>query len=319
MGINRHMTRRALPLVLLLAAPLLFAAPAQAKVTVGIGQQTASMFDNPLWQGLGLKKVRYLVPWNTMSDRDSFVETLGFLQKAAAANQTVLVTFTAVRGCFENGRYSKRKVCKLPTVKQYTKQVKLFHKTFKMKEYAAWNEANHISQPTYKNPKRAAQYYKALKKVCRRCKVIAGDLLDSSNIRPYAKKMLKVTGRRARLWGLHNYSDSNRRRSKGTAALLRTVPGEVWVTETGGISIFTGSNLKPTPEKATAAMKYLFKLATKFNKKRRGYKSKITRLYPYDWGPSPVGSRFDASLLNPDGTPRQVFTVFAALAAKSKK
>lgn len=300
---------------------MLCAAPAHAKVTVGIGQQGAQMFADPLWQQLKLKKVRYLVPWNVMSDPNQFNESAGYLAAAVQARQSVLVTFTAVRGCFVDGKYLKRKkVCRLPSVKQYSKQVKKFRKTFPfVKEYAAWNEANHPSQPTYKNPKRAAQFYKALKKACRRCKVVAGDLLDSSNIRPYALKMRKVAGRRARLWGLHNYTDSNRRRSRGTSALLRTVPGEVWVTETGGISVFTGSNLKASPASAVKAMKYLFALARKFGKKRRGYKSRITRLYPYDFGPTPAGSRFDASLVNPDGTPRPVFDIFSQLVAKAAR
>ncbi|HEX8102930.1 MAG TPA: hypothetical protein VF533_09970 [Solirubrobacteraceae bacterium] len=298
-------------------------AAAEAKVTVGIGQQDARMFDSPLWQALKLKKVRYLVPWNVVSTPDQMAEVVGFMTKARSVNQQVLVTFTATRGCFINGKYAKRKkLCKLPTVKQYTKAVKAFHRTFPfVKEYAAWNEANHVSQPTYKNPKRAAQYYLAFKKkVCKKCKVIAGDLLDSSNLRAYALKMRKVKGmKRAKLWGLHNYTDSNRRRSRGTSAMLRTVPGEVWVTETGGISIFTGSNLRPNAQTAVKAMKYLFSLAKKFGKKRRGMKSKITRLYPYDFGPSAPNMRFDASLLNPDGTPRPVFLAFAALASKAKK
>ena len=37
------------------------------------------------------------------------------------------------------------------------------------------------------------------------------------------------------LWGLHNYGDVNRRRTNFTKVMLRTVPGEVWLTETGGI------------------------------------------------------------------------------------
>ena len=35
-----------------------------------------------------------------------------------------------------------------------------------MKTYAPWNEANHVSQPTAKTPKSAAEYYDALRKEC---------------------------------------------------------------------------------------------------------------------------------------------------------
>ena len=36
-------------------------------------------------------------------------------------------------------------------------------------------------------------------------------------------------------WGLHNYADSNRFRSSGLQAMLNAVPGEIWLTETGGL------------------------------------------------------------------------------------
>ena len=36
-----------------------------------------------------------------------------------------------------------------------------------VRDYLTWNEANHCSQPTCRNPKRAAQYYLALRKHCR--------------------------------------------------------------------------------------------------------------------------------------------------------
>src|SRR4051812_18790551 len=175
---------------------------------------------------------------------------------ARASRQEVLVHFTALRGCFD-GKYSKAKACRAPSVAAYTKAFKAFKKLFPyVKTYGAWNEANHVSQPTYKNPRRAAQYYTALKRNCKGCKVVAGDLLDSSNLASYARTMNRALKGRAKLWGLHNYGDVNRFRSKGTTTLLRTVPGEVWVTETGGIVKFTGSNLKPTEAKAVRAIRY---------------------------------------------------------------
>ena len=40
------------------------------------------------------------------------------------------------------------------------------------------------------------------------------------------------------IWGLHNYADTNRFRDSGLRDLLAAVPGEVWLTETGGIVQF---------------------------------------------------------------------------------
>jgi len=313
-------------------AVLLFAAPAQAKVTVAIGDQRAATFENPFYTSLKLKKIRYLVPWDSAQDPNQITENDNYMAAARRANQEVLVHFTAKRGCFELGKYSKAAICKAPTVKEYSTAVRTFHQRYPyQKVYGAWNEANHISQPVYsrngkgKGPKLAAQYYRAMAKVlrkekCKRCKIVAGDLLDSGNLRNYARSMLKVTGRSRKLiWGLHNYSDSNRFRSKGTSTMLKTVPGKVWLTETGGITVFAGSDLKPSEKKAAKAMKYIFKVANKFDSRRRGFKSVIERLYVYDFGPSALGSRFDASLLNPNGVPRLTYKEFAKAAKKARK
>ena len=49
---------------------------------------------------------------------------------------------------------------------------------------------------------------------------------------------------RRRIWGLHNYKDVNRKQSKGLTNVLKTVPGEVWLTETGGITKFESAGFK---------------------------------------------------------------------------
>jgi len=40
-------------------------------------------------------------------------------------------------------------------------------------------------------------------------------------------------------------------------------------------------------------------------------RSKITRLFVYSFYGGEPSDRFDAGLVNPDGTPRQAFSVFA--------
>lgn len=314
------MIKRTLLPLLVLVAVLLAAPAANAKVTVGLGDQNASTFSNPLWKDLKLKKVRYLVPWDAIDDQSQLGEVEGYLNAAKAARQEVFVHFTALRGCFPNGKYSKDKRCRKPSVSAYKKAVTKFHKRFKyIKVFGAWNEANSPSQPTYKDPKRAAQYGAALKKVCRKCKVVVGDLLDIRNLKKYATKMNRTLKGRGKLWGLHNYGDVNRHRTSGTTTLLKIVPGEVWMTETGGISKFTGSPLKATEAKAGKAIGYMFSLARKYGSRKRGLRSKVARLYPYDFGPSPASARFDASLLAPDGSARKSYTAFKKGIKKFKR
>ena len=80
----------------------------------------------------------------------------------------MLVMFTARRGCSSNGEYSKSSACRAPSKAAYTTAFKKFKAAFPwIKTYAPWNEANHVSQPTAKSPKRTADYYAAMRANCR--------------------------------------------------------------------------------------------------------------------------------------------------------
>ena len=175
--------RMILPIAALLAA--LVAVPAaQAKVKVGLSEQNPAMFDQPSWQQLKLKRVRYIVSWDYAKQPFEHAEVTGFMNAARAHKQEVLVTFNAHRGCFANNKYRKTKACKAPSAKAYKAAVKGFRKQFPYaKMFAPWNEVNHVSQPTYKKPKLAARYYKAMKSVCKKCTVMAADVLDSSDVK----------------------------------------------------------------------------------------------------------------------------------------
>jgi hypothetical protein len=303
--------RKMLPVVLLAA---LFVAPtAEAKYKVGLGEQSALMFDSARWQSLKLKRVRYLVPWNWSQSASSRAAVTAYMTRARAARQQVLVAFTARGGCYVNGRYSKRKACRAPSAKAYRASFRAFDGQFPwVKTYSAWNEVNHVSQPTYRKPKLAVRYYEVLRKDARRrrFKVMAADMLDTSNLRSYLRGFLRRAKGSPKLWGLHNYQDVNYKTSKDTRRMLATVRGEVWLTETGGIVRFAGSRLrKYSPKRAADRTEYMFKLANKYTRRRAGMRSKITQLFVYTWFGEPRGERFDAGLVNPDGTPRRAFSV----------
>ena len=59
----------------------------------------------------------------------------------------------------------------------------------------------------------------------------------------------------------------------------------------------------------------MFRLANKYDTRRRGMRSKITRLYVYAWFGEPASARFDAGLMNADGSPRKAFSIFRRNAA----
>ena len=166
------MHRMGTTILLAALAALVLAMPASANYRVGISEQDARTFDQPLWQNLGLKRVRYIVPWDYYKG-DGAAEAASFLNAARAKNQDVLVMFTARRGCYSNGKYSKSSACRAPSKAAYTTAFKKFKAAFPwVKTYAPWNEANHVSQPIAKNPKRAADYYAALRANCKGCKIL---------------------------------------------------------------------------------------------------------------------------------------------------
>jgi hypothetical protein len=303
----RH--RLILPLVLLIVWLLAPAAADASRYRVGIGDQSASMFSHSAFQRLHLKRVRYLVPWDWERQAFQRGEIAAYLN--AASGKEVLVTFTASRGCW-NGRYSKARHCRAPSAARYRRSFKRFRAAFpSVHVFAPWNEANHASQPTSRSPKRAASYYNVVRKACRRCTIVAADVLDQSGVERYLKRFRRYAKGSPRLWGLHNYSDVNRRRTKGTRGVLRTVPGKVWLTETGGLVSFL-PNFRYSTSRAAARTKYMFKLADRYSKRRRGLRSRVTRIYPYAWTGVGRSARFDAGFTNPDGSLRKAYSVFRA-------
>ncbi len=303
-----HKTRTTI-LVAAIIASLATCAPAFANYRVGLSEQDARVFSQPAWQALKLKRVRYIVPWDYYKDPGQVAEVSGYLNAAHAAKQDVLVEFTAKRGCYANGKYSKSSACKAPSSSAYKTAVKKFRASYSwVKTYSPWNEENHVSQPTSKSPKTAASYYSVMRSVCgSHCTVMAADVLDQSNVTSWLKSFLKASHGRGTIWGLHNYKDVNRHQSKGLTNVLKTVPGQVWLTETGGITTFA-PDFPTSNARAASATKYMFQLADKYDSSRKGYKSKLTRLYVYRWF-GETGT-WDSGLVNPDGSPRPALAQF---------
>jgi hypothetical protein len=121
-------------------------------------------------------------------------------------------------------------------------------------------------------------------------------------------KVFKRTAKKPRIWGLHNYRDTNKRKGQklgGTKRLLKAVRGQVWLTETGGIVKFVlpnGHTLFPQSERrANSATKRMFALAKR-------YRKRIKRLYIYHWKQSSSDNRFDAGLTRRDGSARPAYS-----------
>lgn len=306
--------RRSLILPLLLPLLLLLlAAPAEAsRYRVGIGDQDVAMFTDKAFKPLGVKRVRYIVPWNWRREDHIRDAVTIYMRTAHEQRKEVLVHFTAAAGCWNGKRYSRARHCRAPNMYAYAASVRAFRRKFPwVRNFGAWNEANHSSQPTARSPQLAARYYNTLYGVCPRCRIVAADLLDSSNLVRYVQKFRRYARHKPRIWGLHNYSDVNRERSENTRAFLKAVPGQVWLTETGGL-VRLSDTFPYSPARARARTSYMFGLADRLSRQRRGFRSRITRLYVYGWRGKYRGVRFDSGLVGPTGKPRPAYHVFRA-------
>ena len=286
--------------------------PSKSAILVGVGDQDPSTFTNPHFRDMGIRRARIIAPWNVAlspGDRD-YLD--GWLRAARAARVEPLVHFGAARGSLCPAR-----PCELPSVGEYRRAVAAFRRQWPwVRTLGTWNEANQHAQPTFRHPKRAAEYYNALRSACPGCQVVAADVLDDPNMVSWVRAFQRYV-RAPHIWGLHNYRDTNPRPGQlygGTRRLLSVTRGPVWLTETGGIVKFvlpSGRTLLPPSEsRADEAVKRMFQLA-------RRYRRRIRRIYIYHWRAPIPQNRFDSGLLRNDGKPRQAyFTVKRALGTR---
>jgi len=314
----RRLTVLPLLVLALLAVP---ASASAVNIRVGIGDQSPAMFANPNYKALNLKITRYFIEWNAIDDTEQLAKADAFVAAASASRVKVLMHIST-----DNINVGKPR---LPSVAAYRRSVGALIARYKPRgvtDWGAWNEANHKTQPTARSPRRAAQFFGEMRKLCTRCNIVALDVLDQAGVERYIASFYKAAGAnaaRARIVGIHNYSEVNRRlneRRKRTES-VRKYPGtkriiaavrkanrsaKFWYTETGGVTKLAGG-FPCDDARAADRTRYMFSLAKKFD-------TFIDRLYTYNWtaaGPRcEDGTRFDAGLVNADGSPRPAFAVF---------
>lgn len=301
----------------LLAASLAVPASAAHGYMLGVSDQQASTFTNPLFAPLKMKAARFITPYDVLSSPADKSQLDAWLGAARAAKQRILVSF-------EHSHRAGRER-RLPSVREYTRELRKFKKAYPfVREIAPWNEvtrcpvkvgSGYQGQPTCKSPRRVASYYMAARRVFRGATVVGIDLLDEQNVNKaikFLRSFLHYAKPRPKVIGFHNYSDTNRFSLSRTKRLLRTFHGKVWLTETGGI-VKLGSSFPRSTSRAARALGCMFTLA---RSNRR-----ISRLYVYQFNApaDPGTARFDAGLINPDSTPRPGYGVVKARKAGSCK
>jgi hypothetical protein len=275
-------------------------------IRVGIGDQQARIFDQPYFQVARFRRVRYFIAWNAMAHRDQRLAARAYVQRARRDGYRVFLHLSS--------HDLRIKQAKLPSVRRYSRHVRRLVRYFRrlgVREFGTWNEANHASQPTWRSPRAAARYfrvmYRAVKGRCRSCTVVALDVLDQRGVERYMRRFYQSLSRRyrrrARVVGIHNYGDVNRRRTRFTRNIIRTARrynrrSRFWFTETGAIVKF-GRSFPCNTTRAANRLRHMFRLARRY--RRRG----VRRIYIYNWSGAGCGARFDAGLTSPYGTPRR--------------
>jgi hypothetical protein len=271
----------------------------------GIGDQQTEMFTSTYWQRLHTKIARYVAPYDAAVRPYSLSQATAWIRAAEAQHQQILIAFY----------HSEYTPTKMPSIAGYQRDVRKFIKLFpKVRQYQPWNEANRGNIPKlFDSPSAvaSAKYYQALKRVCSGCTIVGLDILDQDVVAPtltyisqFKQEIRRLKTVMPSIWGLHNYSDTNRFSSSRTKAILSAVPGQVWLTETGGIVKFGrgfpnkhGSGLV----RAAKALRFMFKLA--------GSSPRIKRLYIFQWSGGTAATRFDAGLTDSHYRPRPGYVV----------
>jgi hypothetical protein len=314
------MPRKSL-IALLCALSALIAVPASASaainVSVGIGDQNVNTFDVQTFKDLRVKKVRYFIRWNAIDNPGELALADAYVNKAKASGVRVLMHISSdvlVRA--SEARRNGDKAAKLPTVKQYRSKVGALVRRYGRKklDWGVWNEANHDTQPTYRNPKRAAQFFLEMRRLCKGCKIVALDILDQKGAERYIQRFYSALGSRKRLAGvvgIHNYSDTNRYRSSGTRSIIRAAKrgnrrAKFWLTETGGVVRF-GSSFPCNPANPASAERRQDRAIKQMFKLTRQFRRDVQRLYIYNFVGTNCTTRFDTGIVRADGSPRPAY------------
>jgi hypothetical protein len=285
--------------------PRYTSAHAAASYLTGIGDEQFEMFTDPLFLQLHMKIVRYIAPYDAAVRPDELAQATAWIRSAEADHEQILLAFY----------HSEHTPTKLPSVATYKNDVAKFVKDFpKVRQYQAWDEANRGNikhQLASPSAATTAKYYQALKRGCHGCTVIGLDVLDQSSIAPtlryikeFKREIVRLRTVMPTIWGLHNYSDVNRRQGFRTTALIKALGKQVWLTETGGLVQFAPSFLNKHGAGLTRAAKVI-----KFTFALAAAHAKIKRVYLYNWTGGTRSSRFDAGLTNAEDQPRPGYKV----------
>ena len=314
----------AVPVTLLVAAaPATSATAAHAAgkrhPLVGIGDGKPDLFKDPRFLALGIKNVRYDMPYDAMSDPVQRTQATRWLTAAKAAGMSVLVTLDHSRRVIYKHVAGKKKPQPfgqsrvLPTTAQYVKAFRAIRARFPwVTQYATWDETNCYCEVTYNKEVQVAAFYRALRSACSKCTILAAEFLDVPKhdgvpMTSWAQMFIKAAHTQPSYWGLNDYEDANHLVSTQTRSLLAAVPGNIWLAETGGIVSRHNGTVADFPQNAAHAAKVNRYVLTTL----ASLSPRIQRVYLYEWDARSARDGWDTAEISYTGAPREGYVVLA--------
>jgi hypothetical protein len=245
--------RRTIALGALLLALLASAAPAAHALELGISDSDSSTLAEPLWSGLGIARVRIVVPYDVAvtsgtagAQRRADFEQ--YLDEAASAGVTPLVAFAPSQDVRAPGTGDPL----APSADQFAAAFAAFRASYpQVTTIAPWNEPNNRDTSSYAlggQPQLAADYWLRAKQICpSACTLVAGEFAgipgDDAYVDAYQAE-LAAAGAVPDVWAFHAYTDVNRFQVVGasdapvTRYYLSKLQGpwagsRVWIDEVG--------------------------------------------------------------------------------------
>ncbi|HEX4345540.1 MAG TPA: hypothetical protein VHZ31_08265 [Solirubrobacteraceae bacterium] len=273
------------------------AAALRRDVRIGIGDQKPDMFSDPRFVALGVKHARLTISWDAMTVPWEVQQLDTWLADARADGIAPLISLG-------HSRTDRRS---LPTPERLEYEFLRMRQRYPwVTTWATWNEANHCGEPTCHRPKLVAAYYRALRRGCPKCTILAPEVLDMPNMSSWVKQFCAGLGFKPKLWGVHNYVEANRFKMTRLRALLRVLPrSDIWLTETGGLVRRDNDSTTTIPQGARHAgevTRYIFDRVVPDN-------PQIKAVYLYNWNAGPADDSWDSGLITPAGRERTALDV----------
>jgi hypothetical protein len=244
---------RALSLLLCALVALLAGASTTRALELGISDSNASTLAEPLWAGLGIARVRIVVPYdiattNGAAGTERRADFEQYLAEASSLGVTPLVTFSPS----QDVRAPDTGDPLAPSADEFAAAFTAFRAAYpNVTTIAPWNEPNNRDTRNYalgSQPQLAAQYWLRAKQICpSACTLVAGDFAgipgDDAYVDAYQAE-LAAAGAVPAVWAFHAYTDVNRFQVVGasdapvTRYYLSKLQGpwagaRVWIDEVG--------------------------------------------------------------------------------------